>query len=257
MASADGFFASVKKSPEKYYIIHYSSEGLSDNLVGHTPKITSIVIQHYSTRQVVSFTIHTIAEELKIPYEEIFQRYDEIETVLLERFYNFIRERRANYWIHWNMRNLIYGFEHIDHRYRLLTAKEPPQLLIETRFNLNDMLEEKYGSSYAEPPRMKNLMLLNGSIPRDFLEGKEEAEAFKKGEFIKMNSSTICKVEYYRWTIGRVHSGKLKTAGDSIGHFIDTLLSSRRARVLSFFGSCLGIIVTLTTLFLKFVYSPW
>ena len=119
---------------------------------------------------------------LAFPKTNVESNYDAIEKSLLQRFYTFLRERRKKYWIHWNMRNLTYGFEHLEHRYRLLCKTEPPSVPIEVRLDLNDILIERYGSDYASPPRMKNLMLLNGGLDIRFLEGAQEAEAFLKKE---------------------------------------------------------------------------
>jgi hypothetical protein len=124
-----------------------------------------------------------------------------IESELLERFFVFLRDRREKYWIHWNMRNLTFWFEHLEHRYRSLRKNDPPSVPVEVRLNLNDILRERYGSEYASNPKMKTLMLLNGEIDRRFLEGSQEAEAFLKKDFIRMHSSTICKVEFFRHVI--------------------------------------------------------
>ena len=133
---------------------------------------------HYATLQTVSFAIHAEAETFGFPKDDIERNYDAVEKALLQRFYSFLRDRRERYWVHWNMRNLTFGFEHLEHRYRLLCRAEPPSVPIEVRLNLNDILKERYGSDYASAPRMKNLMLLNGALDIRFLEGAMEAEAF-------------------------------------------------------------------------------
>jgi len=182
---AENFFRSVKKHPERFYIIHYSSQSLYDEGVdGFSPRITSIVVMHYSTRQTVSFALHAEAESLGIAKDDVENQYDVIERALLERFYSFLRDRREKYWVHWNMRNLTFGFEHLEHRYRSLCKAEPPSVPIEVRLNLNDILIERFGLDYASPPRMKNLMLLNGELDVRFLDGAKEAEAFIKKEWL-------------------------------------------------------------------------
>lgn len=200
--AVSSFFKDVKKHPDRYYIVHYSSQSLYDDEVqGFSPRITSIAVMHYATRQTVSFSLHSVAEETGIPREAVEERYDDIERALLERFYAFVRDRREKYWIHWNMRNIVFGFEHLEHRYRVLTHLEPPSISVEVRINLNDILSDRYGSGYARHPRMLNLMLVNGERDLRFLEGSEEAEAFKRREFIRMHSSTIAKVEFFRHVI--------------------------------------------------------
>jgi hypothetical protein len=85
-------------------------------------------------------------------------------------------------------------------------------------------------------------MLLQGDLPKGFLEGKEEAECFSKREFIRMNESTNTKVHFFRHVIDLAIRGKLKTAGQSIANRIDKLLESRTSRVLAFTGTILGLL---------------
>lgn len=245
MADARAFLKLVKKHPERFYIIHYSSQSLYDEGIdrnGLSPRITSVVVMQLATRQTVSFALHAVAEDRSIPRDQVESRYDEIERILLERFYAFVRDRREKYWVHWNMRNIVFGFEHLDHRYRVLTGQEPPHIPIEVRMNLNDILKERYGSGFAPDPRMLNLMLLNGERDQRFLVGAQEAEAFKKKEFIRMNSSTICKVEFFRHVIVLARKGKLRTAGSGILVVVDRLLENRWARLFALAASAIGIV---------------
>lgn len=240
---ANNFFQSVKKHPDRFYIIHYSSQSLYDEGVdGLSPRITSIVVMHYATRQTVSFALHAEAESLGIAKDDVQIQYDLIEGALLERFYNFLRDRREKYWVHWNMRNLTFGFEHLEHRYRSLCKAEPPNIPIEVRLNLNDILIERYGSDYVSSPRMKTLMMINGELDVRFLEGEKEAEAFTKKEFIRMHSSTISKVEFFRHAIGLAIKGRLRTAGTGFLVRVDRLLESRTARVIAFLAAVAGVI---------------
>lgn len=245
MADANTFFKDVKRNPDRYYIIHYSSQSLYDELLApgeNSPRITSIVVMHMSTRQTVTFAMHAIAEEIGISKEDVENRYDEIERAILTRFYAFARDRREKLWIHWNMRNVVFGFEHLEHRYRVLTKEEPPAIPVELRRNLNDLFKERYGSGFAPDPRMLGLMELNG--PRDprFLTGSEEAEAFKRKDFIRMNSSTISKVEFFRHALSLAMQGRLKTAGHSFFVTIDRLLDGRAARIAALVASVIAIL---------------
>jgi hypothetical protein len=66
--TVDSLFENVRKHPDRFYIIHYSSQHLYDEGVdGFSPRITSIVVMHYETRQTVSFALHAEAESLGIP----------------------------------------------------------------------------------------------------------------------------------------------------------------------------------------------
>jgi hypothetical protein len=101
------FFQSIKDHPDQFYIIHYSSQSLFDEGTdGLSPRITSIVVMHYATRQTMSFAVHTIAELLKITKDDVPSRYDDIEREMLGKFFAFMRDKLDRYWIHWNMRNV-------------------------------------------------------------------------------------------------------------------------------------------------------
>lgn len=249
MANAEKFFGNVRKHPDRFYIIHYSSQSLFDAEAGaHSPRITSIVVRHYTSAQTVSFSTHTIAEYLRISPENVEARYDEIERELLTQFYNFARDRREKYWVHWNMRNVVFGFEHIEHRYRVLTNGEPPSIPVEVRWNLNDVLKSRYGNDYAPDPRMLSLMELNGERVQGFMSGEEESEAFKAKDFIRMNTSTIAKVGFFSFVMSAAAKGKLKTASRGFLNFVDRLLESRNARLIAACSAVLGLIASVIQL---------
>jgi len=70
------FLSALKKHPDNFYIIHYSCQSLYDeNDQGLSPRITSIAVTHYATEQTVSFSTHAIAEELRIPRQEVRDRF--------------------------------------------------------------------------------------------------------------------------------------------------------------------------------------
>lgn len=227
MPKATPFFTDVGKHPDRFYIVHYSSQSLFDAEIGaHSPRITSIVVRHYVSGQTVSFSMHTVAEYLGVSSEDVEARYDDIERELLSQFYNFARDRREKYWVHWNMRNVVFGFEHLEHRYRTLNRAEPPSIPVEVRKNLNDMLKQAYGSDYAKDPKMLSLMELNGGKIQGFLSGGEEAEAFRAKDFIRMHTSTIAKVGFFSYVITESRKGKLVTAASGILNAMDRLLES-------------------------------
>ena len=157
ISSAREFIGEVKKHPENFYLIHYSCQNLNDDNEGLSPRITSIAVSHYATEQSVSFSTHAIAEELGIPREQVIERFDDVEKELLDQFYKFIRDRRDKFWVHWNMRNATYGFEHIEHRYRVLGQKDAPIIPVERRVNLSDMISQRYGSDYVLTPSCRIL----------------------------------------------------------------------------------------------------
>jgi hypothetical protein len=236
------FIKEVKAHPENFYVIHYSCQSLyDDNEAALSPRITSIVISDYATGQTISFSTHSIAEKLHIPREKVQERFDEVEKTLLDEFFGFIRERRDKYWVHWNMRNLTYGFEHLEHRHLVLEGVSAPVVPIERRLNLNDLIAERYGGGYAKDPKLTSLMELNGGLHRHFLSGKEEVQAFQNNEFLGMHNSTLSKVGFLASVIRKLERGRLRTAANGLGVFLDRAFESRSAKAIGFVGTAITI----------------
>jgi hypothetical protein len=112
---------------------------------------------------------------------------------------------------------------------------------VEVRINLNDVLKDRYGSDFAPDPRMKNLMLMNGDLDQRFLDGAGEAEAFQNGQFIRMNSSTMSKVDFFAHVIRLMQTGKLRTAANGLGVWVDRLLEGRPAKSVALVSAVIGI----------------
>lgn len=235
------FITEIRRKPENFFMIHYSCQSLYDDNEALSPRITSIGISHFATEQTVSFSTHSIAEELHIAREEVRNRFDEIERKLLSDFYTFIRDRRNNYWIHWNMRNLTYGFEHLEHRYRVLGGMDAPVIPVERRLNLNDLLARRYGTGYAAHPKLKNLMELNGGPHRHFLAGAEEVQAFQNNEFIRMHNSTLCKVGFLHSVVRKLLKGTLRTASRGVGVTLDRIFEHRWMKAIGSVATVLTI----------------
>ncbi|MGR9457067.1 hypothetical protein ACU8V1_13960 [Rhizobium leguminosarum] len=235
------FLKELKAHPENFYIIHYSCQNLNDDNEGLSPRITSIAVSHFSTEQTVSFSTHSVAEEMHISRGNVRERFDDIERELLKSFYSFVRDRRDKYWVHWNMRNLTYGFEHLEHRYRALGGQDATIIPVERRLNLNDLIADRFGSGYAKHPKLSSLMELNGGIHRHVLTGADEVQAFQNNEFIRMHGSTLAKVGFFHSVIRKLLSGNLRTASRGYGIALDRLFESRWAKTVGLLGTLLGV----------------
>jgi len=127
--TADNFFKAIGREPERFYNIHYSSQSLYDaDSEGHSPRITSIAVMHFATPQTASFSVHAVADLLQVGKEDVESRYNDIDKMMLSRFFDFVKDRLDKYWIHRRTQNLTYGFEHLEHRSRLLENPEPPRV---------------------------------------------------------------------------------------------------------------------------------
>lgn len=193
-------------------LIHYSCESFYDSEEGRTPRITSIACRNYATGQTRSFSIHQISELPQFRGKDAWDNYDEIERVLLEQFFEYVRAHVAfGLWAHWNMRDINYGFQAIEHRFEVLGG-EPVAVPDERKFDLARMFVARYGKRYASHPRLESIMKLNKITDQDFLSGKDEAYAFKDRKFLSLHQSTLRKVDVLSSLLEEQINGSLKTS---------------------------------------------
>ncbi|MBE3102869.1 MAG: hypothetical protein IMZ40_01375, partial [Bacilli bacterium] len=137
---------SLEETAAKVLFIHYSCESFYDIKDGRTARITSIAVRFFNTGQSESFSIHKTAEREK-RFSSIEDHYDELERLMLNDFFRFIKKHENYKWIHWNMRDIGFGFQAINHRYSVLGGK-PTEILDENKFDLADKLKVIFGSNY-------------------------------------------------------------------------------------------------------------
>jgi len=192
-------------------VTHYSCESFYDRQDGRSPRITSIAIRKLKSGQTVSFSIHQIAELDGIEVAGITEHYDTLEREMLDAFFAHVGSHQGMKYLHWNMRDINYGFAAIEHRYRVLGGH--PQFIIpdENKFDLARLLIDIYGVDYASHPRLTNLLEMNNIQPRDFLNGASEAEAFEQGNYVGLHQSTLRKVDILADIAGRARDRSLKT----------------------------------------------
>lgn len=191
-------------------VIHYSCESFYDKTDGKTPRVTSLAVRNLASGQTDSFSIHQIAEEQHVAFEQITEHYDALERQMLDRFFDFLRTRQHCNWIHWNMRDVNYGFAAIEHRYRVLGGA-PIQVSEDRKFDLSRALVDIYGVGYIGHPRLEMLIELNKITAKDFMTGKQEADAFDNKEFVKLHQSTLRKVDTLANIFERTTNKYLKT----------------------------------------------
>ncbi len=192
------------------YLIHYSCESFYDNINGHSPRITSIAVRHLSSGQTKSFSIHMYAEREGVCIDSFEDKYNQLEKKMLDDFYNFIKIHSNVLWIHWNMRDMHFGFEAIAHRYAVLGGN-PVELQHLSLHDLARLLIAIYGENYTEHPRLESIIKHNKISTRDFLTGNKEAEAFQKREYLKLHRSTLRKVDIFSNLLQKVEDRSLKT----------------------------------------------
>ncbi|MCK4303965.1 MAG: hypothetical protein KAY24_06980 [Candidatus Eisenbacteria sp.] len=198
------------EQPQNILVIHYSCESFYDRVEGRTPRITSIAIRNYATAQTQSFSIHKHAELRGIALDEISASYDSLERDMLVEFFRFVSAHSEYTWLHWNMRDINYGFQAIEHRLRVL-GEEPVVLQGRYKFDLARALIDIYGVGYIGHPRLQSLVSKNHISDLDMLSGRDEAAAFENGEFVRLHQSTLRKVDVLANVLGRLACRTLRT----------------------------------------------
>lgn len=196
----------LAKNRRNVLVIHYSCESFYERPAGRSARITSIAVRNLETAVTHSFSIHKTAEAEKNSTTVSDADYDRLEKRMLKDFYDFV----GNSWLHWNMRDINYGFPALAHRYEVLKGK-PGQIPEERLFDLARILVSWYGTGYVGHPRLSKLVEKNKITDLSFLSGKEEAEAFDNGEYVKLHQSTLRKVDVMANIFGRLEDGTLKT----------------------------------------------
>lgn len=196
--------------PAGVRVIHYSSESFDNRENGKSPRVTSIAIRRLDNGQTDSFSIHAVAEERGVDLAAIANDYDSLEKEMLERFYVYIATDREAEYLHWNMRDANYGFSALAHRLRVLHGA-PGDVPGHKRHDLARILQDLYGTEYIAHPRLEQLTKKNEITSTRFLTGKQEAEAFDRGDYVALHQSTLRKVDIIADIADRANGNTLLT----------------------------------------------
>jgi len=203
----------TRRNAQSAFVIHYSSESFYHTKEGKTPRVTSIAVRNLATGQTCSFSIHLLAEQQWHSLTDIPNHYDALERKMLDEFFEFLRAHPGHAFIHWNMRDINYGFPALEHRYKVLHG-EPYLVPEDKRFDLARAAVSIYSPSYMEhgtDGRFLNLCRFNRVTDRDALTGAEEAEAFRQKQFVRLHQSTLRKADMMSNVFERMEDGSLKT----------------------------------------------
>lgn len=247
---ADKTLEDIFSNKRNYYIIHYSCESFLTN-PGQSNKVTSIAIRNLESGQCVSFSIAQYAEANQYSDEQIMANYKKLEKELLTKFYQHIRSLRNARYIHWNMRDINFGFAALEHRANINSVK--PIIYIEDshKIDLARILVLKFGKNYVMHTktmgRMEKLIELNNISKRNFLNGSQEAEAFTNLEFFKLHQSTLRKIDIFENILSHLEDKDLKVEVSYFqihGYSFENILKKIKSNpIIVGFGTFVSIIV--------------
>jgi hypothetical protein len=170
-----------------------------------------------------------MAELAGHPLGDILPHYDPLERKMLDNYFDFVRQHQERDWLHWNMRDVNYGFAAIEHRYRVLGG-DPVLLHGSKKHDLARLLVDIFGVTYAGHPRLEHLVDKNSISRLAFMSGGAEAAAFDNHDYVALHQSTLRKVDILSNILGRTYDGSLKTDatwweihGGSVKGFVDWL----------------------------------
>jgi hypothetical protein len=242
-AKLDNLFADAPN----VWVIHYSCESFYERPNGASPRITSIAARSLETGQTLSFSIHQVAEERGVAFDHIGEQYDVLERQMLDAYYQHVGGHRGMKYLHWNMRDINYGFAALDHRYRVLGG-QPVQIDDNRKFDLSRLLIDIYGVDYIGHPRLGKLLAKNDIKPRDFMTGEQEATAFENQNYVGLHQSTLRKVDVIANIAERAYNRQLKTNttwwemhGGRVKTFIDWIAENK---LISFGIAVVGLILS-------------
>jgi hypothetical protein len=235
-------------------VIHYSCESFYDRPDGASPRITSIAVRNLDNGQTSSFSIHQVAERQKVAPGDIAANYDGLERQMLDEFYAHIGQYRGSAYIHWNMRDINFGFAAMEHRYRVLGGD--PLVVEDTKkFDLARLMIDIYGVGYTGHPRLETIMAQNDIKPLDFMTGAQEAAAFDGGDYVGLHRSTLRKVDIIANLAERAHHRHLRTRtnwwemhGGTLRSLIDRAGDNKAIALVAGIASIAGLGLAIYTL---------
>ena len=171
---------------------------------------------------------------------------------MLSEFFEHINNNPDEIYVGWNLKNISYGTQVLERRYKELLGKEPP--IIKNVFDLDGIIEEKYGKKYVEHDpqgKLYNLLRLNDISCKDFLSGKDEAEFYEKKDFRKIEMSNSRKVMGIKKILELLFYNKLKTKISIIWKASYTIDNSPFLKVLGYFFAVMGFLFGVIAVFQK------
>jgi hypothetical protein len=76
-------------------------------------------VRNFASGQTHSFSIHKCAEQSGGVAGDIPQNYDKLEKMMLDEYFEFVSGQGGFSFVHWNMRDINFGFQAIEHRYKV------------------------------------------------------------------------------------------------------------------------------------------
>jgi len=221
----------MTKDPDKVLFIHYSQSRTfdEDDYGNISPIITAIVIKSLDSQIDKQFAIHFEADKADIPIDEIQDSYRELELRILKSFNEFVQRYNDCIWIHWDMKNIHFGFEAIKHRFEKIFGdlNNYNEIPINNKKNLRNILEGMYGENFVSGSDSLNSLLKcnSGNIDNNmYLNSGVESSEFENKHFENIIRSVDLKVDFIKSSTNKLINKKLKvTNRNNYAIFLDVV----------------------------------
>lgn len=195
----------IENNPSNYYLIHYACDDFNKSDI-----ISNISIMNFGNQNIVSFSIRTIADELRVPEVNIHSRIAKIQKELLTQFNDFIKSHPDAKWIHWNMNNDIFGFGALHRISKTMNVNDPVSVTANQTINLSHLLSRVYGPSFCADPRMESLARLNKlDLTYEYKNYSDEINLLHQSKYREITRSTNRKLTIFRIFLERAINRKL------------------------------------------------
>lgn len=196
--------------PSTVLIVHYACQSFYRAEADGSPRVASIAVRNLAGGDTEAFSIHQELELAHIPHAHAPHVLDHLERQMLNRFFRYLAENKNMRFVHWNMRDVKFGFQALEHRYRVLGG-DPYVLHDNQKIDLALLLGSIYGSNYCRPPVFETLARRNKLALSGFVAGADEPRLFAKGEYAAVLKSNLCKIALITDIVTLAHDAKLKT----------------------------------------------
>jgi hypothetical protein len=238
-------------NPDSMVVIHYSCQSFVQPQQSGSPRIASIALRHLGNGATVSFSVH---QELELHSTTRDLNIDMLERAMLEKFFQYLAENRGMTFLHWNMRDIKFGFAALEHRYMFLGGT-PYMLPDDRKIDLSMLTMSIYGSNCLPPPHLENLARKNGLSLAGYIDGREEPTVFSQGEFFAVLQSTLCKVSLIANAALLAFDGTLKTRANwwtlNVGRIREACEMFNNNPVQAWAGVLIAAVAASFSLFLK------
>lgn len=192
-------------------VIHYACQSLDPDQRQGSPRVTAVALRNLASGDVTSFSIQAEAERQRLGPIQVLSRMDALERAMLDKLYDFLGANGGAHLVHWNMRDEVFGFPALALRHGVLggTSLDIPEA---RRTDLARLLIDIYGRRYVPAPIFPSLARLNALPSRGMMTGKDEADAFERGQYAAVRTSTLVKVQLMAEVLRLAHERTLKTA---------------------------------------------